>query len=100
AGDGDLGSLSTVVLMPSGNGVLAGRQVREFEVASTLAYVVVIGLEHRELAVHPGMDVALYRNEFRFVVFCRDGRRARRLRFVPLGVDFGQGVNVVRCLIA
>src|SRR5208282_1020489 len=74
AGDGDIGSLRAVVLMPGGDGVLAGRQVRQLEATSILAYVVVIGLEHRELAVHPRMDVALHRDEFRFVVFCRDGR--------------------------
>src|SRR2546423_6821483 len=52
--DSDVGSLSAVGLMPGGDRVLSGRQVRQLEIASVLAYVVVIRREHGEVAVHPG----------------------------------------------
>src|ERR1700675_5185222 len=43
AGDGDIGGLGAVVLMPGGDGVLAGRQVGQLEVATIFTNVVVVG---------------------------------------------------------
>src|SRR6266403_2672920 len=56
-------------------------------------------LEHRKRPVHPGVDVAFHGDEFHLVVLIHDGRCARRLRFVPLAVDLGERMDVMRGLI-
>ena len=56
-------------------------------------------LQNRELAGHPGMNVALHRNELRFVILLDIRRRAGGLRFVPLAIDRRARVNVVRRLV-
>ena len=86
--------------MPGGDSVLAGRQVRQLEDPSTLAHVVVRRLEHGKVAMHPGMDAALHGDEFFLLVLLGNGRRAGRLRFIPLAVRFGLRVYVVRGRVA
>ncbi len=56
-------------------------------------------LKNRESAAHPGVNVALYVNHLRLVVFRNDRRRTRRLRLIPLLVNFGERMNIVRSLI-
>lgn len=100
AGDGDVFSLSAVVLMPGRDGVPAGRQVRQPKVPSALVYVVMRRLEHCEIAVHPGIDIALHRDEFFFIVFL--GRQLPTTAFdasimaAKRGVVLGFGLTLDR----
>src|SRR5260221_4529364 len=71
-GDRDFLLLRAVVFMPRGDFIFSRGQVRQRERAIVLADRVMIGLEHHEPAVHPGMDVALHRNKFRRVKFLAD----------------------------
>ncbi len=54
---------------------------------------------HREVAVHPRMNVALHGDEFLLFELFRKRRRSRRLRLVPLMIYFGERMDVVRGLI-
>src|SRR6202021_3918797 len=99
AGDRDIGGLDAVVLLPCGKSVLPRWQVRQRGGSGAFAYVEVVRLKYGKLSVHPGMDVALHRDKFRLVVFGCDWWSAGRLRLIPLDIDFGQGVNVVRWLV-
>src|ERR1700684_2925417 len=79
SGDSDIGGLSAIVFMPGGDCVLPRRQIRQLELARALAYIVVIGFKHDEIAVHPGTDVALHGNKFFFLVLLNNRRGAGRL---------------------
>src|ERR1700756_312861 len=93
-------SLSSVVLMPGRDRVLARRQVRQSECPAVAGDGIVIGFEYGEPSVHPGMNLALHRNKFGTVELLHDGRRARWLRFVPLRVNLRHGMDIVRSLVA
>ena len=60
---------------------------------------VVRSAENGEIAVHPGMNIALHGDKFRLLVFRLNRRGAWRLRFIPFLIDFRQRMNVVRDLI-
>src|ERR1019366_6733627 len=103
AGHGNFCSLRSVFFLPGGYGVRPGRHILDGEVA------VIIRDRVRTLhddmpPVHPGMDVALYRNgDFRVLPTGLDGRSTRRLRLVPADIARAgrrQWVNVVRGLVA
>src|ERR1700737_1009457 len=49
--------------------------------------------------MHPGMNIALHRNELRLLISDLDWRGSRRLRPVPLGIQLRHRVNVVRSLV-
>ena len=99
AGDGDVGGLRTVDLVPGGDFVVSRWQIGERKAAILFADVVVVGLENHDIGPHPGMDVALYGDEFGVLVFCGTRGSAGRLRFVPLAIRFRDGMNIVRRLI-
>src|SRR5580700_7123603 len=92
-------SFLAVGFVVSGNRVFARRKIGKLETAIFAGNGVVRVLEHGERAVHPRVNVALHGNHLRLVVLIDDGRRAGRLRFVPLPVNFRERVNVVRSLI-
>src|ERR1700693_1791667 len=56
-------------------------------------------LQNRKPAVHPWVNIALHRNEFRLVELLLNIWRARWLRLIPLAVYFGQRMDVMRCLV-
>src|SRR5271168_5000430 len=99
ASNGDIYSPSAVVLVPCGDVVLTRRQVRQAERARISTDVVVRGLQYSEPAMHPGMDVALHRDEFGLVIFFLDRWPTWRLGFIPLIVLLREGMNVVRSLV-
>ena len=86
--------------MPCGDGVFTGREIGQCKRTIFFRrYCIVRILQHREVAVHPGMDVALYGNEFRLRELFGEWRCSRRLRLVPLVIYFCQRMDVVRGLI-
>src|SRR5580704_3082392 len=95
AGDGDFLRLLAIRLVPRSDGVLARGQIGKLEVSTLGGDRVVRILQHRERSVHPRMNVALYGDKLRLVVFVHDRRRSRWMRFVPLAVDLGQRTDVV-----
>src|ERR1700741_292499 len=99
AGNGHVLRLSSVILLPGSEGVLARRQIRQRERASIARYRVMGSLEDSQIAVHPGMDVALHGNELLLSKLFRERRSARRLRCIPFAIDLGERVNVMRSLI-
>src|SRR6266851_910114 len=88
-----------VRLVEGSDGVLARRQIGQLEATVFSGNRIVRIFEHSERPVHPGMDVALHRDELGLVVLVDNGRRTWGLRLVPLVVDFCQRVNVVGGLI-
>src|SRR6202035_5477059 len=79
-----------------GYGVVARRQAFDFELAVGTAYGVERIFHYVDEHAHPGMLVALYRQQN---FFAGEGflerRSLRGLRFVPLTIVFGRGMNVV-----
>src|ERR1700686_500694 len=60
-------------------------------------------LDHSVVAVHPGMNVAFHRNNFRRFPTGYYGRRSRRMRLVPWDIashSVWQGMDVVGSLVA
>src|SRR6266403_179462 len=91
--------LLTISLVTGCDCVLAGRKIRQTETAIVAGNGVVRVFQDGKCAVHPWMHIAFHRNEFGLVVFVEDRRGARGLGLVPLAVNFGQGMNVVRGLV-
>src|SRR5712675_451969 len=91
--------LLAISLVPGSDSVFAGRNIRQTETAIVAGNGVVRIFQDSKRAVHPWMHIAFHRNEFGLVVFVEDRRRTRGLGLVPLAVNFGQGMNVVRCLV-
>src|SRR5258707_10315049 len=68
AGDRHVLGLGAELLMPRREGVLPRRKSREGELAIRSAHRVARRRQHSEVAMHPGVHVALHRNEFGLVV--------------------------------
>src|SRR4030088_1756000 len=98
-GNRDLLRLGAKLFLPCGKGVFAGSQPLQAELAVVIGDGVVRRPEHGEVPVHPGVNVALHRNELRLLISHFDRWRARRLRLVPLGIRLRHRVNVVRSLV-
>src|SRR6202521_3554754 len=95
AGNGHFLGLLAVGLVIGSDGVLARRQIGKLKAAVFAGNRVVGILQHREGAMHPGMDIAFHGDHFRLVIFVGDWRSAGRLRLIPLAVNFGKRMNVV-----
>lgn len=94
--DGDLFGLRTVKFMPSRDGVVSRRQVWQRKRASVVGDGVMRILEYCKNAAHPGMKLTLHLDEFRLVITDHDGRSARGLRAIPLGIHMGHRMHGVR----
>src|ERR1700694_503189 len=99
AGEGHFLRLLAVGLVVSGDCILARGQIGKLEATIFCGNGIVGVLQHRESAVHPWMNVTLHGDEFHLVVLVDYGRCSRGLRFVPLAVDLGEWVDVMRGLI-
>src|ERR1700758_3572499 len=62
-GDGHILGLSSVVLMPGGDGIFPWRQIRKRERPAVASNGIVVGFEYSEPSMHPRMDLALHRDE-------------------------------------
>src|SRR5580692_2575035 len=71
--------LRAVLLLPSRQRILSGRKPLQAERPVLAGNCIVRSVQHHKIAVHPRMDVALHRNEFRLVVFGVDRSRSSRL---------------------
>src|SRR5579862_1308964 len=95
--DGDHLVLRTEGFVPSRYGVGPGRHILDGERAVFAGDLIVRIIEHGDVGLHPGMDVALHRDgDLGAREALHDRRRSRRLRFVPFAIVFGDGVNIVR----
>src|SRR6266852_9752906 len=65
-------TLFSVGFMPGCDGVLPRRQVWKFEPPIGSRHGVVRILEHREIAAHPRMNIALHKDEFGLVELFRN----------------------------
>src|SRR6266540_6813411 len=99
AADRHVLALGAELLMPRRYRVFARRQPFDAEGPVLTRYRVVRRSEHRVPAVHPGVDVALDRNEFRLLPLRMNRRRPSGLGPVPLGIQLRERVDVVRVWI-
>src|ERR1700730_6323648 len=76
-GDGDFLALRAVGFMPCGKCVLPWSKFRKRESAIFSRYRKMARFQHDKISLHPGVDVALYRNELRIIVRVRKGRSSR-----------------------
>ena len=77
--DRDVLRFRIVLFLPSRHRVLPRGQPRDSERSVPACDGVMRRLQHDEVPVHPGMDIALHRNEFGLIPFRIDWRRTRRL---------------------
>src|SRR5258707_10864041 len=56
AGDRHILRLRTVIFLPGGDGVFAGREIGQGEGSIVAGDRIVRGLQHSEVTVHPGMN--------------------------------------------
>src|SRR5579862_760455 len=85
-----------VLFVPCRDGVRAGRNVLDLERSVFSGDLEVRVAEHGDIGLHPRVHVALDRDGNFFVrEALADRCGSRRLRFVPLAVILGNGVNVV-----
>ena len=95
--NGDSLLLRAETLLPDSDGIDAGRQVGDGKAAILLRHRKVGIVNHADVGVHPAMDVALDANHhFRLDESSFQGRIAGALAVVPLAVDLGHGMDVVR----
>src|ERR1700694_1323129 len=76
-GDGDFLALRAVGFMPCGKCVFPWGKFWKRESAILSRYRKMAGLQHDKIRLHPGVDVALYRDELRIIVRVRKGRSPR-----------------------
>src|SRR5271170_7031742 len=95
----DVLRLRAILFVPCRQRVLPRRKSLEAERTILASYRIMRRAQYNEIAVHPRMNVALHRNEFRFVILRVDGRRSGRLRLVPFRIYFREWMDVMRCLI-
>src|ERR1700757_916341 len=93
--DFNFAGLRSERFVPGGYGVAAGRKVRNREYSVLAGNGKIRGFQDGEVSLHPGVQVALYRNELFVFVGVRERRGARGLKLAPLAVDLGEGMNVV-----
>src|SRR5882757_8713846 len=55
--------LRAIALMPRRQRVLPRRKIRQLEISGSVGNGIMRSTEHREVAMHPGMNVALHGNE-------------------------------------
>jgi hypothetical protein len=89
SGDGDFLPLSPIGLMPCSDRIFAGRKFRQLELAVLSGNSKVPGFQNDKIGLHPSVNIALYGDEFFFVVRVGEWRGASRLNPVPLAVDLG-----------
>lgn len=95
-GNGNFLSLRAEGLVPGGDDVMARRKIRERELAVFVGDGKMPGFQNDEIALHPGVNVALDGNEFLMVVGIGKRWSARQLHFVPFAINAGERVDVVR----
>src|ERR1700757_835334 len=93
--DFNFAGLRSERFVPGGDGVAAGRKVRNREYSVLAGNGKIRGFQDGEVSLHPGVQIALHRNELFILVGVREGRGAWWLEFVPLAVELGEGMNVV-----
>src|SRR5271154_3257425 len=81
--------------MPCSDRIFAWRELREPELAVLSCNSKVSGFQNDKIGLHPSVNIALYGDEFFFVVRIRERRGARWLNPVPFPVNFGKRVNIV-----
>src|ERR1700757_4910357 len=81
--------------MPGGDGVAAGRKIEQSEAPVVTRDGKIRRPQYREVSLHPGMKVALHRDELLVFVCVGEGRRASGLNLVPLAVYLRERMNVV-----
>src|SRR5882757_1783762 len=92
--------LGSVLFLPRCNRVSSWRHALD-SVAAVGTADCIRTLHDGDVAVHPGMDVALNRNrDFFGGEFHVERRGTRRLRLIPLRILRGQRMDVVRSLVA
>jgi hypothetical protein len=94
-GDSDFLRLRAEGFVPGGDGVFTRREIGEAEDAVFTSDREMGGLQDNEIALHPGMNIAFHRNDFRFVVGVGKGRSLGRLDAAPVAIRFCGGMNVV-----
>src|ERR1700737_3254889 len=94
-GDGDFLALRAVGFMPCRKRIFPWSKFRKRESAIFSRYRKMIRLQHDKISLHPGVDVALYRDELRIIVRVRKGRSSRELNLIPLTIASRQGVDIV-----
>src|SRR5580704_10598328 len=93
--------LLSELFMHEGNRVVPWRQTLDFKVAVRTSDSIKRALDHVHKHAHPGMLVALYRQQNFLPGECLfDCRGLRGLRLIPLAIVFGSWVYVVRRGIA
>src|ERR1700760_2321548 len=97
---GNVLGLRAKALVPGGQRVMPGRQFRQTEVPGIVGNREEAVLHNREVSLHPWVNVAFHRNKLFLLVGIRKGRDARRLNFVPLAINAGNRVDVVRERVA
>ena len=93
--DFDFVGLGAERFVPCGDGVAAGRKIRQNEAAVVAGDGKIRGPYYGELTLHPWVQVALHGNELLVFIGVSEGRRARGLNLVPLAVYFRERVNIV-----
>jgi hypothetical protein len=86
----------TEQFMPSGECVFPWGQIGEREPAIVGRDGEVAGAKNDEVALHPSVDIALHVDEFLLLVGIGKRRGASRLDTIPLTVDFGEWMDIVR----
>src|SRR5580692_560708 len=89
----------SVLFLPSRHGVLTGWQSFDVERPVATRDRVGRGLEYHKVAVHPRVNIAFHRNEFRLFPFGINRRRAVGLRLVPFLIYLRQRMDVVGSLV-
>src|ERR1700678_1442876 len=98
----DLLVLRAIAFLPSRDCVTSGRHILN-GVGTIFICRSVWTLHDREIAAHPGVDIALHVDHFRSLPTLRDGRGPWGLRLIPrniTGKSIRLGVDVVGRLIA
>src|SRR5882762_1990646 len=99
-GHRDLLCHGSELLVPGFHRVFPGRKVGQVEASVLAGYRIIRMLEHRDVALHPGMHVAFHGNRDLLARETFLHRGAGRLRLVPLPVVSRNRMNVVGGVVA